>query len=382
MTLASPTRRGALVLGASAALAGPAASATTRTPASLDALLTGGPLRDRIAPGAQMAVWRGGRPLYARGYGWADLETQTPVTPQSVFRIGSLTKQFTAAALLLLAEDGVLSLDDPLARFMPEFPRAADLPLRRMMNHTAGLANYTAVPRLTPIGQAARLDYDDAALIAAMQEAKPLQRFEPGTAWAYSNTAYVLLGVVVTRAAKAPYSDVFRQRLFGPAGLTSTAVDVAAEIAPGRAQGYSRDAKATLGFVNAPYISMTFPGAAGSMRSTADDLCRWHAALLEGRILKPASVEAMLMPARLASGALPTAVTRPGAPPQPVSYGLGIGTGEAQGRRYVTHDGGINGFVSTLRTFLDDRTTVAGLFNCDDPGAPGRIDRIRDAALA
>ncbi|MBS0393354.1 MAG: beta-lactamase family protein [Proteobacteria bacterium] len=342
---------------------------------------------DRVVPGISVCAQRDGRTVYAAGFGMANLETSTPVTSASVFKIGSISKQFTAAAITLLAQDGKLSLDDTLARFLPLFPRARDVTLRQMLTHTSGLGNYTEMASPEAFMQAARTDYDNSALIAAMAATKPLFKFEPGTGWAYSNTAYVLLGLVVEIAGGEPYQAFFRRRLFEPAGLASTAVDDAAEVVPQRVSGYSPREGAPTGFANASFISMTFPHGAGALRSTSEDLCRWHGALLGGRVVNAASLEQMLTPGRLANGSLPptpagmAAIT--GNADKPMEYGFGLMFGDFEGRRYVEHDGGINGFVSALRSFRTERVTVAMLVNTDGfrkPELAKTLFEVRDTA--
>lgn len=390
------TRRDALLLavGAVAAATAPAESVARTVPAA-----TAGPwsavdrvceqaIADRLAPGLSLSVMHDGAFVYSRGFGLANLEAGTKTTPQTVFRIGSITKQFTGTAIALLAEDGALSLDDRLARFLPLFPRAADVTLRQMLTHTSGLGNYTEMASPEAFMQAARTDYDNAALLAAMAATKPLFKSEPGTAWAYSNTAYVLLGLVVEIAAQQPYGQFYKRRIFDVAGLAQTAVDNAADVVPNRAGGYTPQAKSAVGFDNASFISMTFPGGAGAIRSTTADLCNWHAALLGGKILKQGSLEQMLTPARLANGAVPEspeglAVVQ-GGEHKPMEYGFGVMFGDFEGRRYVEHDGGINGFVSALRSFRAERVTVAMLVNTDGfkkPEMAKQLFEVRDTAV-
>ena len=382
-----------LALGAAAASAvAPAAAATRTVPSAspmpavdalADALIAGG-----IVPGLSLAVMRGGSILHAKGYGSANLETDTAVVPETVFRVGSVSKQFIATAIALLQEEGKLGFDDPLSRYLPLFPRAGDITLRQMITHTSGLGNYTDVTPPTRFMSAARQDYSDSELLAYMaSQTVPLFSSKPDTAWAYSNTAYVLLGLVVQVVAGEPYGAFLKRRLFDPAGMTQTAVDDAGDVVPRRASGYTIDPERPGEIRNASFISMTFPGAAGAMRSTATDLCRWHAALLGGRIVRPATLRVMLTPARLGNGKLPDAPPRPGtatdAPVQPMKYGFGLFFGEFEGRDYVEHDGGINGFISQFRSFWPQQVTVAALVNTDGLDTPAkreRIQAVRDAA--
>jgi CubicO group peptidase (beta-lactamase class C family) len=387
------TRREAFQMAAGAAAVAtvartsPADAAARRSPGAFDPVAAAADrlIADGVAPGLSVAVMKAGQLAFVRGFGQANLETSTPVTPESVFHVGSVTKQFTATALALLAEDGKLSLDDRLSRFLPLFPRAGDVTLRQMVTHTSGLGNYTDTEPRDAFYRAARLDYDDPHLLAAMAATAPLFKTEPGTAWAYSNTAYVLLGLVVQIAAGQKYGDFLKRRLFDPAGLTQTAVDDLAEVVPHRANGYSKGEGGGK-FRNAAFISMTFPHAAGALRSTPSDLCRWHAALLGGRIVRPATLKEMLTPVRLPNGELPPAPPNPMAKPdspKTVKYGFGLMFGDFEGHEYTEHDGGIFGFLSLFRSFWPQQVTVAVLMNSDAIQSPADYERltdVRDAA--
>jgi len=344
-------------------------------------------VEEGLLPGLSLAVMRRGEMLHAKGFGSANLETGTPVTAETVFRVGSVSKQFIAVSLALLAEDGRLSLDDPLSRFLPLFPRAGDITLRQMIHHTSGLGNYTETEPREEFFRHARLDYGDAELLAAMANTSPLFKFEPGAGWAYSNTAYVLLGLVVQVVTGEPYGAFLRRRLFEPAGLIHTSVDDAGEVVSNRASGYTAKPDRPGEVRNAEFISMTFPGAAGAMRSTAPDLCRWHAALLGGQIIQPSTLQDMLTPARLANGELPPRPPRPGLSEeesrQPIRYGFGVFLGEFEGHEFVEHDGGIFGFVALHRSFWPQAATVAVLVNYDGFDSPEKFERlkaVRDSA--
>jgi len=325
---------------------------------------------DHRVPGLSISLSRAGQLIYSKGFGWANLETGTLVTPKTIFKIGSNTKNFTAAAILLLQEEGRLSVDDRLARFFPDFPRAADVSLRQLLTHTAGLGNYTRVRPPREFFQVARRDYDADALYALMKGTEPLYLFEPGAGWEYSNTGYVLLGLIVQQVAAEPYGAYFKRRLFEPAGMKDTAVDDAAEVVVNRASGYSAHPGSDTTFDNASYISMTYPGGAGALRSTTDDLCRWRAALFGGRIVNAASLKAMITPARLKDGSQP--MTGSGSERSPINYGFGLLIDVVNGRACIRHTGHINGFQSELRTFPDEQVTYAFLSNIDnfDRGRP------------
>lgn len=379
----SLTRRSALALSSAMMLATVARASTGGSWAATDALATK-LVADHQFPGLSLAVMKAGIVAYARGYGLANIETGTPVTPASVFHIGSITKQFTGAAIALLQQDGKLSVDDKLSKYLPGVPRAGEISLRQMLNHVSGLGNYTNRKPPEDFYVSARLDYDSKALLTDMLgHTDPLFVHEPGAEWDYSNTAYVLLGLVVEQVAGEPWPAFFKRRLFVPAGMTDTAVDDAKAVVPHRASGYSGQPGSETAWDNAAYISMTYPGAAGNLRSTATDLCRWHAALLGGKIVGPSALKAMLLPARLKDGSVPLAVQAAGAPKTPVNYGFGLFLDSFEGHATVGHGGGIFGFASDLHSFPAEKTSIAILINTDGSGrkaAGTNIKAIEDTA--
>lgn len=315
-------------------------------------------VRSRTTAGLVVGISDHGRPLVIKGYGSANLETMTPVSADTVFRIGSVTKQFTAAAILLLAERGRLSIDDPLSRFFPGFPRGREVTVRNLLNHTSGIHNYTAQKdflTLTSRRELMTVQYVD--LIAHLET---VYDFVPGTSFSYSNSGYMLLGAIVEQVSGQPYANFLQSNVLVPAGLADTKVDDLAEIVPNRASGYEKAPAAPAGFVNAEYISMSAAGAAGAVRSTAADLLRWHAALLGGKLLKPASLALMLAPGRLKNGSLASgsAATAPGATEPRSDYGFGLFTGRTKGHRSIGHGGAINGFSAVVTTFPDEAMTV------------------------
>jgi len=383
------TRRGSLALAFGGAWAAAAQAADAPSPwASVDAAADK-LIADVASPGVSVSVSKNGRLIYSKGFGFADLETATRSAPTSAYKIGSITKQFTAAILMQLAEEGKLSVDDPLARFYPSFPRAGEITLRQMLSHTSGLGNYTNTEPREAFIQEARLDYDNDALYRLMLGTKPLYAHEPGTIWDYSNTAYVLLGMVAQKVGGEPYPVLYKRRLFDRAGLADTAVDNAATVVPGRASGYAGHADGSSGFDNASFISMTIPGGAGFLRSTSEDLCRWHTALFGGKVVSAESLKQMTTPHRLKDGALPKAAQPPGAKgePKPIEYGFGLQTSTIQGRHALGHGGGINGFSSMLQTLPAEGISYAVLMNCEaslkmGPDSSALLAAVAKAALA
>ncbi len=329
------------------------------------------------SPGLQVAVYKDGKPLLVKGYGSGNLELNMPVGNDSVFRIGSVTKQFTAAALVKLDEEGKLSLDDLLSKYYPDYPRAGDITLKQMLHHTSGMHNYTEDESF--LAQAALTKTPD-QWVAYFSKMPKLQDFEPGTDWNYSNTAYFLLGAVVEKVEGKPLAKVLEARFFQPLGLRHTALDDEREVVPDRVAGYDGEPGK---FRNAAPISMTIPGGAGAMRSTADDLARWNAALFGGKILRPASLAAMTAPGKLGDGrASGTAIAKKEGMPAG-EYGYALFISNYEGHRKISHGGGIFGFNSSLSEFPRDRITVAVIANAigKDLGARMVAERIERIAL-
>ncbi len=383
------TRRGSLALALGGAWAATARAADAPSPWDAVDAAARKTVADEASPGVSISVSRNGKLVYSKGFGSANLETGTPVAPTSLFKVGSITKQFTAAILMQLMEEGKLSVDDPLAKFYPSFPRANQITLRQMLSHTSGLGNYTNTETRKAFIDAARVDYDDDALYRLMLGTKPLYPHEPGTIWDYSNTAYVLLGMVAQKVGGEPYPVLYKRRLFDRAGLTDTAVDNAATVVPGRASGYTSHADGSPGFDNASFISMSIPGGAGFLRSTSIDLCRWHTALFGGKVVGAESLKLMTTPHRLKSGALPMQALPPGAKgaPKPIEYGFGLQSSTIEGRHALGHGGGINGFASMLQSFPADGITYAVLLNCEAsaklaPDSSALLAAVAKAAVA
>ena len=321
-------------------------------------------------PGMVVSVMRGGEYLYSRAFGQANLETRTVMTRQSVFKIASITKQMTAAAILLLQEDGKLSVSDPLSNFIPEFPRAAEMTLYQLATHTAGLGSFNRLPTRS----VDRLrDYDDEAYLELMMRTDPLFVAEPGTEEHYSNTDYGLLGLVIGRVSGMSYPAFFKSRLFDPIGLEATQVDDASAVIKDRVSGYSPDAAAVGGYQRGGYTSVSYPGPSGGVISTAEELCRWHDALVFGKLLKPTSLAQMLAPVSL--------------PNELSYYGMGVRSKFSRApfkdRSVVAHGGRIFGFATDLWSFPEHGVTVATLLNSDggDRNDFGkRFDSVRDPA--
>jgi CubicO group peptidase (beta-lactamase class C family) len=301
--------------------------------------------------GVSVAVVKNGRTVLAKGYGFADLENDVPATAETVYRIGSITKQFTSAAIMRLMEQGKLSLDDTLQKFLPNFPTQGNrVTVRHLLNHTSGIKSYTS---LGPKGQRViRLDLAPDSLVALFAN-EPFD-FKPGDAWLYDNSGYFLLGMIIEKLSGKPYGQYLQDELFTPLGLKSTVYCDQAPLIKHRAQGYAT--RPGGGFLNAEPLSMTQPYAAGSLCSTVNDLAAWTLALSSGKVVSPASYKLMTTPGTLNDG-------------KPLTYGFGLGTGTLGGHRQVSHNGGINGFISELHHYPDDSVITVVLTNTGAPTA-------------
>jgi len=235
------------------------------------------------APGLAVGIMSEGRIIYAKGFGLANLETGTTVTPDTVFMIGSITKQFTAAAVILLAEQGKLKIDDPISLYFPGFPRGEEVTIRQLLTHTSGIQpnpiKSAAEPSTPERAVGLRATADVVALLHSMPN---LYDFEPGTSFRYSNSGYWLLGAIIEKVSGVPLGDFLKQNLFTRAGMTATALDDPTEVVPHRASGYNRSPGADL-FINPRNTHLR--GGAGGIRSTIGDMLRWQDALFAGHHL-------------------------------------------------------------------------------------------------
>jgi D-alanyl-D-alanine carboxypeptidase len=307
--------------------------------------------------GVSLAVLRNGKTVLAKGYGLADIENDVPATVETVYRIGSLTKQFTAAAIMHLMEQGKLSLDDTLQKFLPSFPAQGNrVTVRQLLNHTSGIKSYTS---LGPKWQRVmRIDLAPDSLVALFAN-EPFD-FKPGDAWLYDNSGYFLLGVIIEKLSGVSYGQYMQDEFFKPLALNATIYCDQAPIIKHRAQGYALRPGGQ--FINAEPLSMTQPYAAGSLCSTVGDLAAWTIALSTGKVVSPASYKLMTTPGTLNDG-------------KPTTYGFGLEIGALSGHRQVNHNGGINGFISELHYYPDDSVVTVVLTNSGGPAAP-QLERL------
>jgi D-alanyl-D-alanine carboxypeptidase len=309
---------------------------------AIDRIVAEGIDQKKVASYA-VAVVKDGRPILARGYGWADLENDVPATAETVYRLGSITKQFTALAIMQLAEQGKLSVDDELTRFLPDYPTAGHkVTVHQLLNHTSGIKSYTS---LKDFFKRARQDFKHEELLALFQN-EPFD-FEPGAKWSYNNSGYYLLGMIIEKASGKSYAQYLEENIFRPLGMSATRYGQTRPLIRHRAAGYKiSDGK----LANDDPLSMDAPGAAGALVSNVLDLIKWHLALEAGDLVSSASYDAMYRASKLADGTM-----------QP--YGYGWGLGEIAGHRKLSHGGGINGFSTMIARYPADRLAVIVLSN-------------------
>jgi CubicO group peptidase (beta-lactamase class C family) len=282
-------------------------------------------------------VARGSEVILSKGYGSANLEWDLPNTPATKFRLGSITKQFTAASILLLEERGKLSLDDPIKKHMPDAPAAWDaITIFNLLTHTSGITNFTALPDYKSL----KLDEMPVAKTIATVRDKPLD-FAPGEKMSYSNSGYLVLGHVIERVSGASYEKFVTDNIFTPLGMKDSGYDSNKTVIARRAAGYM---PSPAGPVNAGFVHMSVPHAAGALYSTTADLLRWEQGLFGGKVITAASLAKMTTPFK-------------------GDYALGLVVQNASGRKVIQHGGGIDGFNTFLSYYPDDKLTVAVLAN-------------------
>jgi CubicO group peptidase (beta-lactamase class C family) len=299
-------------------------------------------------------VARGERVLFDRAYGSANLEWDVPNTPDTKFRLGSITKQFTAASILLLEERQKLSVNDLLKKYMPDAPSAWDkVTIFHLLTHTSGVPSFTSLPDYPKIEPFATTP---AKLIALVRD-KPMD-FEPGEKWLYDNSGYVLLTYVVEKVSGDSYEKFVRDNIFTSLGMTNSGYDSNSAIIRHRAVGYSPGRS---GVENAGFIHMTVPQGAGALYSTTGDLLKWELGLFGGKVLKAASLDKMTTPFKN-------------------NYAFGLGVETSGGRKKISHGGGIEGFNTQLAYYPEDKLTVAVLANLNGPAVGDIADKL--AAIA
>jgi CubicO group peptidase (beta-lactamase class C family) len=296
-------------------------------------------------PGLALLVSRAGQVIRAKGYGLANVELRVAVTPEAIFQSGSVGKQFTATAVMMLVEQGRIGLDDPLTKYFSDAPAAwKEVTIRELLSHTAGFGDY-------PKSFDMRKDYTEAEMIKIV-EGIPLA-FPPGTSWSYSNLGFLTLGIVIHKVTGKFYGDYLQEHIFRPLGMNTTRIISEADIVPNRAAGY-RLVKGEL--KNQEWVSpVVNTSADGSLYFSVQDLAKWDAALYTEKLLKRSSLEQMWTVTKLKNGK-----------PNSGDYGFGWFIENKHGHRIIEHSGGWQGFETQVSRYVDDKLTVVVLTNLGD----------------
>ncbi len=340
------------------------AQLSAESPADLESFVDGlasTTIESGNAIGISIAVAQGDDTLLAKGYGLADVESNTPATAQTVYRIGSITKQFTAAGILQLVEQEKLTLDDPITDYMADYPtQGHNVTIRHLLQHTSGIKSFTDLPTYR---ERMTIDVDHDNIINRVKQ-EPFH-FAPGEKYRYCNSGYYFLGVILEDATDQKYDELLKERIFTPLELSQTYYDRPATIIPHRANGYSNWGGKLR---NARYLSMTLPFSAGALASTVEDLVAWQRALVNNKLLSTDSYELMTTTAQLADG-------------KPAAYGLGTFIRKHNGRLTFGHGGGINGFRSQLVYYPESDYTIVVLANCEQTNPSKLAQQIADQVI-
>ncbi len=309
-------------------------------------------------PGATVLISKKGKTIYHKAFGMANMELEIPMKTNNVFEIGSITKQFTSVAILMLMEQGKLTLQDEITKFIPDYPTyGKKITIHHLLNHTSGIKSYTSMN----ISEIAARDMTPTELIDYFKN-EPMD-FDPGTEWRYNNSGYIILGYIIEKVSGQTYEDFVEQHIFKKLQMTNSRYGHKGEIIKNRASGYqTRD-----GYVNANYLSMTLPYAAGSLMSTVEDLHKWQNAINTNVLVKAETIQKAFQNTKLNNG-------------KSTYYGYGWSVNEINGTPSIEHGGGIFGYTSYQLYIPEEDVHAAILTNCNC-NSPTDIT-IRLAAIA
>jgi CubicO group peptidase (beta-lactamase class C family) len=302
--------------------------------------------------GCAVLVAQKGNVIYKKAFGIADIELNVPMQPNMVFRIGSITKQFTAVCILQLMEQGKLGLQDDITKFIPDYPtQAYKITIEHLLTHTSGIQSYTGMKNFQDY---IRKDMKPAEIIDLFKN-QPME-FAPGTKWNYNNSGYVLLGYIIEKVSGKSYPQYLEDNIFKPLGMTNSYYGDNNRIIRNRASGYQPGKD---GIVNADIMSMTMPYAAGSIESTVEDLFKWHQAIHSYKLVKKESLDKAFAEYKLADG-------------KGARYGYGWGINTVQGSPTIEHGGGINGFL-THSLYLPNEDVFVAVFSNSNAKSPNEV---------
>lgn len=296
--------------------------------------------------GASVIVYQNGKMLLDKSYGYANLELAVQMPDDASFEIGSVTKQFTSAAILKLADKGKLSLDDDFTKYLEFDTKGRTISINQLLNHTSGIPSYTELPEFEDI---VAQNYSRDTLLRIVEQNDFL--FEPGEAMIYNNSAYFILGLIIEKITERAYEDYLKEELFEPLGMNNTYYSSTSKVIPNRAFGYSYTDN---GLIQKQYIDYTWPYSAGSLSSTTDDLLVWMRALHEGKVFDEELYNALINPRQLNDGVN-------------IRYAMGLVNYINFGHREIGHGGGIPGFLSATKYFPEEDLFIICLVNTMGP---------------
>lgn len=309
------------------------------------------PFLTRYASGVAVLISQNGKVIYRKAFGYADAEKKTPINVSTKFRIGSVTKQFTASAILKLQEEGKLKVTDKLSKYFPDFPRGDEVTLHHLLTHTSGIHSYTGKNDFT---EKVSKPITNEELLAYFKN-DPYD-FNPGERYQYNNSGYFLLGYIIEKVSGKTYAQYLQETFFTPLQMKNTGVHTSALTLENEAKGLTKENgqyKAALNW------DMSWAGGAGALYSTIEDLYTWNEAVFNGKVLSKESLAAAFTPVRLNNGNLPDGT----------KYGYGWGFGNYRGQEVIGHNGGLHGFISELQRFTKENMTVVILTNITPPEA-------------
>ena len=298
-------------------------------------------------PGVTLLVAKKGEVIFSGAIGMANLELDIPMKADNVLRIGSITKQFTAVAILMLQEQGKLNINDDITKHLPSYPTNGEkITIEHLLTHTSGIRSYTSLPYFM---QDIKDDKSTTEMLDLFKDKEML--FDPGTEFSYNNSGYFLLGVIIEKVSGITYEDFIEKNVFEKVGMKNSYYGRADQIIPNRASGYELEGGET---VNAPYISMTIPYAAGSLLSTVEDLYKWNQAVFAYQLIKKPSLDKATISYVLKNG-------------ETTDYGYGWGINSFYGEKVIQHSGGINGFTTNAMYLPEQDIFIVALSNGENP---------------
>ncbi|NHM08232.1 beta-lactamase family protein [Flavobacterium sp. CYK-4] len=317
-------------------------------------------IKDENGPGGVFMVAQKGKPIYSKAFGKANLELDVKLTPESIFQLGSMTKQFTSIAILILEEKGLLQTQDPVSKYVADFPNGQNITLHHLLTHTSGIRDFTKMKQLKEIAQKEM----SAQMMVDFFKNEPVD-FAPGEKFDYNNSGYVLLGHIIEVASGSSYEDFIQKNIFEKAGMSHSCYNSDRKIIPKRAYGYQ---KKETGYVNKTLINYSVPFASGALMSNLEDLLRWQKALNENQLLKAENSRKAFTKYKLNDG-------------KEFTYGYGWHLREINGKTSREHGGSIFGYKSMAVYLPESDIYVVGLTNCDGLSPTQLVQNIAKLAL-